>query len=134
MNLIKRNQDIKTDYSTGLFTYEQLAEKYNRSIERIRQIINPAQTNYCKEHKYTYLQGKNCILHDIDTMYDGELSMSDLMEKLHRLSVADRKKETVYERKIITKILKNKFSLSSHFIAKLLNQDPTTIKHHLGER
>jgi len=134
MTTKQRDKEIVKLYKAGGTTYKKLAKQYNVSQERIRQIINPIPMVTCSKHQHTYQFGQICIFHILDDAYSGEFSMTELMEKIQRLQAPNRKAEVVYERKLIMKILKEKYQLSSQFIGRLLKQDITTVKHHLGER
>lgn len=124
------NEQIKKDYGIEGATLKSVGFKHGISAERVRQIVNPKEYQYCEEHDHKY--ENRCLYHDLDQVYNREIPMPELMETINRLKAPDRSKPTVYEKKLIINYLRNHFRLTPGFIGTLFDQDITTIKHHLG--
>lgn len=124
------HEQIKKDYEVEGATLKSVGEKYGLSAERIRQIVNPKEYQYCEKHDHKYED--RCLYHDLDEVYNREIPMPELMETIHRLKDTGREKPVVYEKKLIINYLRNHFRLTPGFIGTLFDQDITTIKHHLG--
>lgn len=107
-------------------TYAEIGAKFNRTAERIRQLLNPPRHKYCFHHRMYFIN--TCYKCDIDALYKN-FTLNQLIERIHRLKPLDRAKQKVYERKVIIAILIDKFKMTPGFVGKLFKRDLTTIKH-----
>lgn len=129
MNFVKRNKRIRELRKT--MKLADLAEKFNVSPERIRQIVSTKQTKYCRVHKRRYewfLGEQDCALCRIVHLYPAFLRTMDIEKELRWSSLYDRGKEQVFKRSLLVKYLKDEQGWSFARIAKFLKRDYTTVK------
>ena len=115
------------------YTLEEISNMVSPVLtpERIRQIINKANEDslsFCIKHKIAFK--KSCPICNLEKTYYlsiKNLSFEELSDEIERLSKYDRTKETVLQRDILIRRLRDDFGFSFNKIGKILQRDHTTI-------
>ena len=118
MTLLQRDNQIKKYRFTHKWPYKKIANKYNISIERVRQIcLSPEE--------------KKNLLEEVKVNYKNKFkdSPKNLLEDIVELSQPSRKKEVVLRRNYLISYLYDELEIVFPKIAVLLNKDHTTIIH-----
>lgn len=121
-----RKQQIKKLRKKGLKLHE-IGEKFQITSERVRQILKD-DLKYCDIHSKNY--SDKCLYCKTEKEYKkriNSLIKDNLLEEIKRLSFQDRRKETVIERKMLIKKLKDRYGFNLHEIGRLLCRDHTSI-------
>ena len=108
-------------------TLKKIGDKYGITQERVRQI-----TEYkffvCPRHKINCIeQCLRCVVEDGYGKDLKKMKMADLVMEGIRFSKLGRQKQTMIQKELYVKILKNKFSLNFNQIAKMLKRDRKTV-------
>jgi len=114
----KRDETIRKIYHSKNITYSKIGKRYKISAERVRQIVLGI-SELKKEEKAKWVeQHKKHIKKVVKT---------HLFNEIQRLSVQNRSKELTEQRKILVKILRDKYGFSFNQIGFLLQRDRSSI-------
>jgi len=113
-------------------TLKEIGEMLHTPIssERVRQILNPVEKEFCDKHKRQYT--KTCRFCYVEKQYDkiiDDIIKNNLQLEVERLSIPNRSKEVVIQRIMLIRKLKDEYHMSLRQIGFLLKRDHTDISY-----
>lgn len=113
------------------FTLQEIGDKLGITGERVRQLL--IEKSFCKKHERKYIKTcKSCDMEYDEIIYKNILNIlikENLTVEINRLKEKSRKKDLMNQKRILIKILRDKYCLSFSHIARLLKRDRTSIKN-----
>ena len=129
MKLSTRNKQIFKLRDKG-FSLQEIGTQLNLSSERIRQIIEEKDSQYCQRHKVFFKTiCRFCNIKENYIQKIKQIAQSNLMDEIVRLSKPNRQKEVVLQRQALIKLLKDDYKFNFLEIADLLERDHTSVVH-----
>ncbi len=122
----KRNNYIKVLKKQN-FSLSEIGRVVGLTAERVRQILTN-KYKWCSIHQRNYLG--SCIYCQTEKRYKYLLkrfSKDGILDDIKKLSIQNRHKDLVIQRRLLVKLLKDKYRLPLYRIAKLLNRHHTSI-------
>lgn len=108
-------------------TLEEISKKFKLSAERVRQIIT-REPNFCIKHSRSF--SNRCEYCVLEETYKKGLSDCDIEQVLYlskRISPTGRAMKEIIQRRLITRLLRDKYKQSFGAIGRLLKRDHTSI-------
>ncbi len=108
-------------------TLEEIAQKFKLSSERVRQIIT-REPNFCVKHSRAFFDSCSyCVLEAEYKKLVKDLTIQEVCEIAASISPKGRAMEEVLRRRLITRVLRDRYSYSFPAIGRLLKRDHTSI-------
>lgn len=108
-------------------TLEQISNKFKISSERVRQILT-REPNFCIKHSKAFSDTcKLCILEAEYKTRLSKMNQNTIINETARIPTTGRDNEIVLKRRIITRVLKDRYKYSFKGIGRLLKRDHTSI-------
>lgn len=129
MNLTARNNRIFRLRDKGL-TLQEIANEVGVTSERIRQIVERKNHQYCSIHNiYSENKCSRCNIKENYVAKIKQIASHNLMDEVARLSKPDRHKEVVVQRQALVKLLIDEYQFNCFEVARLLERDHTSIAY-----
>lgn len=122
----QRKKEMQKLKKKGL-TLKEIGQKFNLTSERIRQIL-VYETKYCSKHQRYYK--KDCCYCKVEKKEKfllKQFSKDGILDVIREARKRGRKGDQVIKRRLLVKLLKDKYKLPIFRIGKLLGRDHTTI-------
>ena len=126
----ERDKRICELYNVDNISYAEIGRKFELTLERVRQIINPEKKNFCEKHNRRYSE-KVCPICEIEENYWEYIDSKENLEKEIDKLPNNREQTTVLKRMLIAKKLREQNTKIS-IISLLLGRHPSSINYLLN--
>ena len=109
-------------------TFKEIAEVYDITAERARQIALNEKQSFCLKHKTSYKQV--CEYCNLEAKYKkifNSYSKKNLINAAERFQAEGREKSDVIVKRIAAQILRNKYNLTYRELATIFDRDHSSM-------